>query len=286
MKRKLLISFSGGRTSAYMVWWLLNVWEDRHNWDIVVVFANTGKEKSGTLVFVHECSWRFNIPIVWVEAICKDENGIPFSEKGWQVKHRVVNYFTASRKGEPFEEMISLLGIPSTNSPFCSPQLKREPIESYLRSIGWDDYYKAIGIRADEKKRITKGWYKNKIMYPLISLNPVSKKMVIDWWKDQPFDLQVDPDFGNCDNCWKKDLKRLCRNARNEPESFDWWGSMVEKYGHLNPRGVDLKPPFQFYRGNMPVEEIKALAKKEDAQLDLFIRKENFNRCSETCEAF
>lgn len=97
MKKKLLISFSGGRTSAFMMWWLLNEWDKRDEYEIVIVFANTGKETAETLVFVHKCSWMWNIPIVWVEAKHKDENGKPLSKKGWKVGHKVVDYFTASR---------------------------------------------------------------------------------------------------------------------------------------------------------------------------------------------
>jgi hypothetical protein len=169
MKQKLLISFSGGRTSAYMLWWLFNEWPDRDNWDKIVVFANTGKEVEGTLFFVDECSQEWDIPIIWVEAKCKDENGKPFSDKGWAVKHRIVTYETASRKGEPFEEMISMLGIPSTEAPFCSYQLKREAIKSYAKSIGWNDYYTAIGIRYDEAEdRVIGSWISNKLFYPFV----------------------------------------------------------------------------------------------------------------------
>jgi hypothetical protein len=295
MKKRLLISFSGGRTSAYMLWWLLNCWEERHNWEIVVVFANTGLEASETLRFVHECAIYWNIEVIWVEAKCLNDNGIPFSEKGWSVSHQVVNYFTAARAQEktdgtwtwtPFEEMISILGIPSSNTPFCSDQLKRKAIESYLESIGWDDYYKAIGIRVDEVDRINEKFRELKIKYPLIKENPTTKQQVVMWWRKQPFDLMVHEDEGNCIGCWKKDMDRLCRIAKRNEKAFRWWQYMTDKYGHLNPRETDLKPPFNFYRGNLSPKDIIKMAKWKPDQLKLFAEDKKLNGCEESCEAF
>lgn len=287
MKKRLLISFSGGRTSAYMAWWLLNEWKDRDNWEFKVVFANTGKEHEKTLEFVERCSIEWGIDIVWVEAKHKDENGLFFSEKGWKVTHKIVDFVTASRNGEPFEEMISVLGIPSTNSPFCSEQLKKFPIKSLLNDIGWTDYFTAIGIRLDEVDRVNETWVVNKLLYALINLNPTTKINVVIWWDKQDFDLDIPPDLGNCDFCWKKDMKRLVRITKNHPEVPVWWQEMTDKYGYFMPREMHkLKPPFNFYRGNLSPKDIFKLAKLEASQLELFAKEEKLDGCSESCEPF
>jgi 3'-phosphoadenosine 5'-phosphosulfate sulfotransferase (PAPS reductase)/FAD synthetase len=66
MKKKGLISFSGGETSGFMLWWLLN--NKSHEYDFKVVFANTGRENEATLDFVKKCGEQFGVEIVWIES--------------------------------------------------------------------------------------------------------------------------------------------------------------------------------------------------------------------------
>ena len=283
-KPDLLVSFSGGRTSAYMTHWIYE--NMRNDYNLITIFANTGNEVEGTLEFVNECSVRWKIPIVWIEATHYDDSGKPHSEKGWKVGYRVVTFETASRNGEPFEEMISILGIPSTNAPFCSDQLKRKVIESYLKSIGMSKFKKAIGIRCDEMDRMNPKFREKGIFYPLVSPNPMVKLQIKAWWGSQMFDLEIDPDLGNCDACWKKDMKRLVRIAKNTPSRLDWWQRMTDKYGHMNPRNTEILPPYNFYRGNNSPKDIFKLAELSEQQLDMFSQNEKLDGCSESCEAY
>lgn len=283
-KEKLLVSFSGGRTSAKMLNWIYANWQDRY--ELLTIFSNTGKEDEETLKFVHECEKRWNVPIIWVEARHLSNEGDRFSKKGWSVRHDVVTYETASRNGEPFEEMISVLGIPTTNAPFCSDQLKRKPIESYLKSIGWKGFYKAIGIRVDEIDRVNPKFKELKILYPLVNEEPTTSQDSKDWFISQGFDLNVHPDSGNCDNCWKKNMNLLCRNAIRIPESFNWWRDMTTKYGDYMPRETKLKPPFNFFRGNLSSDDIIELSKKPKYQITEQAEKDRLNECHGSCEAF
>lgn len=282
MKKNLLISFSGGRTSAFMCWWIWTYYREVYN--IVIVFANTGKEAEGTLKFIYEFQINFGIPIVWVEYRAG-------SEKGWKVNPKIVDFYTASRNGEPFEEMISKMGIPSTGVPFCSTVLKNRTIKAYLRMIKFRKYYTAIGIRSDEVDRVSVHYLRDKINYPLISSKhweyiEMTKPEIIDWWLTQHFDLDIHDDEGNCDNCWKKNTPLLVRNYRRNPASFNWWTKMQDKYGLFNPRNTKLKPPFNFYRGNRSTHDIAALSKLSDEKIKELTKNEKISGCSESCEPF
>lgn len=285
-KKKLLVSFSGGRTSAYMLWYLFNEWPERDEWDKVVVFANTGKEVEGTLEFVNNCSVNWCIPVVWVESRHLDDSGNRYSKHARRVSFKVVDFESASRNGEPFEEMISVLGIPSTNAPLCTDQLKTKAIHEYLKSLGWKKYWKAIGIRYDEPNRVSAKAAEKRIIYPLVTDTVMAKYDILVWWSEQPFNLEIDPEEGNCDNCWKKNKNLLVRNAKKRPGSFDWWQEMTDKYGHLNPRNTSLKPPFNFFRGNLSPKDILAMVKLSPDELNNISLTEPQSSCSESCEAF
>ena len=67
------ISFSGGRTSAYMLYRILQAHDMSLPSDAVVCFANTGKEEEATLRFVDRCSREWGVDIHWLEYQYKTE---------------------------------------------------------------------------------------------------------------------------------------------------------------------------------------------------------------------
>lgn len=248
MKKRLLVSFSGGETSAYMAQWLWN--HKRDEYDMIFVFANTGEENEQTLEFVQKCSDHFGFPVTWVEAVVDEKSG-----KG--VRHKVVDYKSASRNGEPFESVISKYGIPNSATPHCTRDLKQGPINSYARSIGWPDWYTAIGIRIDEIDRMNANRKGLMIMYPLIEFMPMTKPKINFWWSQQPFRLELKGYQGNCKTCWKKSDRKLIQIAKESPNAFDFTLRMESKYGNFIPEnrkkklienGMAVTLPVYFYR--------------------------------------
>jgi len=251
-KRRLLLSMSGGKTSAYMTHHVLSFF--RHRWDeMAVVFANTGQEAEETLEFVNRCDQELGFNTVWVEAVVHHGQ-----RKG--TTHRIVTFDTASRSGEPFEEVIRKFGVPNMRHPHCTRELKLRPIQSYVRSLGWGrDYTTAIGIRPDEMRRVSPTADARNIVYPMIDWFWTDKIDVNDWWEEQPFTLELPEHRGNCTWCWKKSFKKHKLLIDEFPEIYEFPAKMESKYGFVGPAKEPITAfPRTFFRGNRSVSDLRA----------------------------
>ena len=249
MKATLFVSFSGGRTSAYMCWWLLNNKSDIY--DFIFVFANTGQEHENTLIFVDQCDKAFNLNLVWVEAVAHHNDRKSCT-------HKIVNFDTADRKGDVFEEVIKKYGIPNLNFLHCTRELKLNPMRSYKQSLGFGRYHPmAIGIRADEIDRMSPRAKEEGLLYPLIKAN-MTKPEILHWWADKPFNLDLDEHYGNCITCHKKSNRKLLTIAKQQPHRFDWADRMEALYADSGA-GDGARV---FFRGERNSKDIIATSKE------------------------
>ena len=207
------ISFSGGRTSAYMLFNILECNGDLDPDKVQVVFANTGREMPQTLDFVQEVSENFGVNVAWVEDAERIANKDIFE---------TVSHNSASRNGEPFTRLISRKkACPDQSKRFCTEHLKILPARRYLLSLGWRHWSNAVGIRADEPSRIKPS--NDKRVDKWYPLKGVTVQMVKDFWNNMPFDLKVQQGLGNCDGCFMKSEATLAALARDHPERHKWW---------------------------------------------------------------
>ncbi|MBN9052535.1 MAG: phosphoadenosine phosphosulfate reductase family protein [Rhizobiales bacterium] len=235
------ISFSGGRTSAYMLHKILEANGDLPEDRCKVMFQNTGREMEETLDFVQECGQRWGVMITWTEYRAT----APFFD--------VVGYQGASRNGEPFDALIDKKQyLPNQQSRFCTQELKIRTAKRYLRSIGWDRWTAAVGIRADEPHRLGKPAPKERWTnwHPLASAG-VSRHLVGAFWARQPFDLQL-PNIrgncwlGNCDGCFLKSERSQSVLARDFPDRHAWWEEAEARIGRLETSKGRPKDNSQF----------------------------------------
>lgn len=263
-KEDLLISFSGGKTSAFMTNYILKNLSDKYN--CVVAFANTGREDEKTLEFIRDCDLYLGFKTYWLEAVV--------NEGRKSTGYMLTNFLSASRKGEPFESVIRKYGIPNKSFPHCTRELKIRPLHAFARKYFKNAYRTAIGIRADEVDRIQKGQF----IYPLIKLG-ITKTHINDFWEGMYFTLELPEHRGNCKECCKKSFKKLALIAKEG--GGEWIEEMEKKYSNFIPESQSFgrKLPINFFRENKSWHEIKSLNEKE-------AKDEVPNGCSDSCEAF
>ncbi len=225
---KLLISVSGGRSSAVMAHHIATH-EKYRNAEKLFVFANTGKEREETYTFLNAIDKAWNLNLVWIEAVANLEMG-----KG--IEYKIVDYHTADRKGQPFEQAImhmtknpdGTVGVPNQEAPYCSKYTKELPINRFAKEMLGAGYISAIGFRAEDMpKRVT--WAEiaetKTHIYPLLTDFgglPLTKKQVHQYLRTTGIDLCLPSSLGNCDLCWKKSDRQLVQAIRNGA-SGEWW---------------------------------------------------------------
>ncbi len=193
------ISFSGGRTSAYLLWRVLQANNGLPE-EAIVCFANTGKEEEATLEFVRDCSVNWNVPIHWLEY---RDNAQKFEE---------VTFETASRNGEPFEQIIHKRQIlPNVRARFCTVELKIRTMARFTKNLGWGDYQNFIGIRADEPRRAAKMKPDNVREHVRMPLHEAGISKT-----------------NNCDLCFLKAVPKIITLVKQNPERAKWWAKMEE----------------------------------------------------------
>ncbi|MBL8680151.1 MAG: phosphoadenosine phosphosulfate reductase family protein [Myxococcales bacterium] len=226
-----LISFSGGRTSAYLLHRILQ--RGLRN-DVHVVFADTGKERSETYDFVHECAARWSVQVHWVRR--PSPEGVL-----------------------PFEQLITDRGyLPNPIMRMCTTELKIRPMKRFMLDRGYEEWTMVLGIRADEPLRAAKLLAPTKERWdhrlPLYRAG-ITEAHVMKFWSTQPFDLALRPHEGNCDLCFLKTLTKRLDIVREHPDFVDWWARQEERTGQ------QFKAATKSRKGEPPYRSLPMLAR-------------------------
>lgn len=304
--RTVNLCMSGGRTSAHMVEIILLLQLKGYfpNVIFVITFANTGREHEKTLEFIRNCDerWRkiYDNKVVWLEAVVHNER-VPCS-------HKEVDFYSADREGNVFEEVTAKYGLPNGTFLHCTRELKENPIMSYMESLGEikghilkgklisATYETWIGIRKDEQRRLMGDIDgKQKKFFPLawgIEIKnsnydiTCDKQDVLTFWEEMPFDLDLPEHLGNCVDCHKKSFKKLKMVYEDMGEKvFHFTAFLDNQYSKIKAQVLDGKIiERKRFRGYKNTKELIAMF--NEVEIDTKDRSEESSGCSESCEPF
>lgn len=270
-----VVSFSGGRTSAYLCHLMIEKF-GRESVDFI--FMDTGAEHPKTYEFIRNVDREFGLNLVCLRLKINPELG-----KG--NSYDVVGIESISADMKPFSDMMSKYGTPYTGGMFCTDRMKLTPFKKYCDDkYGKGNYETWLGIRTDEARRLAE---KEGIRY-LAEISDFEKQDIIDWWSDKDFDLNIPEWLGNCVFCPKKSNLKLAAAQRDESGIYHQWLNMLysdfvrvdDKTGHWS----------KMYRGNQSLESLIATFDgSTGSEIKARMRgAKNLDTgsCSESCEVF
>ena len=235
-----IVSFSGGRSSGFMLWNIIEAFGGNLPSDLEVVFCNTGLEHEETYNFIKRISDNW-CDITWLEYTRKDKNWVAKGEPEKNADFRIVDFDSSSRKGEVFSELVlknatktSKHFVPNPRFRICTAQMKIRTMGRYVkRHLKWDEWTNCVGLRYDEKRRYSamkNDSNRESVVMPMYEAQH-DEKTVKSFWKDHPLDLKLPLNsnaFGNCVGCFLKGRKKLEIIAQEEPWQLHWWAN-IEK---------------------------------------------------------
>lgn len=269
-----LISFSGGRTSGYMLYKILEAYDGVLPDDVHVTFANTGKEMPETLDFINDCEVNWNVKVRWLELEVFEERPI--------YRTKEVSYETASRNGEPFEALIKRKKmLPNPVARLCTIKMKIEVMNRFMRAKGYKQWANVVGLRYDEPKRVAKQRKQNESaknkwesLVPLYD-NKIMVEDVGNFWASNDFDLRL-PNHngkthaGNCDLCFLKGTRTLINIIREKPELADWWIEQEQKVEKQSQKDLGRKVSTATFKKDIDYKGLVELAKLDATQVEMF----------------
>lgn len=272
---KEIVSFSGGRTSAYLCKIMIDTY-GRNNVDFI--YMDTGAEHSKTYEFIRKVNNEFGLNLICLR-------GDFTRPLGDGVGYSIVDIESLKPDLLPFKAMISKYGVPYIGGMFCTDRMKLKPFKKYCDdTYGKKNYETWLGIREDEPKRLTP---KPFIRY-MAEISDFDKQDVLNYWSKMPFDLNLDEWSGNCEFCPKKSNLKLAASQRDSPESYINFIEML--HGDLVRVDGNTGDRVKMYRGKQPLESL--IAKFDGStgeEIKARIRGSKMvdtNSCSESCEVF
>lgn len=275
-----VVSFSGGRTSAYLVW-LMEQKRKKEGLNVKYIYCDTGMEHGLTLRFIREVVKFWDIDLTVLQVKINPELGKANGYTVWTP----ADIQTRMPAVKPFKDMLKKYGTPYTGGAFCTDRLKLVPFKKYCDDhFGKGNYVTWLGIREDEPRRLKD---KEGVNY-LASISDFCKEDVLDWWKEQPFDLLIEEHLGNCTFCIKKSTPKLGLAIKDEPGLQKLWSYLI---GTKETRKVETRTTDSevMYRGHLSLDGIAELYMNESRE-DIygkvkFSKSMESGSCSESCEA-
>jgi len=273
---KHIVSFSGGRTSAYLVH-LMQEKRVFEGWDVEYVFMDTGAEHPETYKFINLLVKEWGIDLICLRPIVNPVRGVGMR---WEVvpveslKWDLSIFKAFNRK---YGNMYAPMG------GHCTTRLKQEVFKNYMNKYKGTDFTVWLGIREDEPRRLRE---RPNYKY-LAEISDFEKSDVIYWWRERSFDLGIQEHLGNCIFCIKKSVNKVALAAKDEPEKWKEWSEMLVG---ARPMGALTHDVTAIYRGKLNPDAINVLYEDVDRdELHMTMRhakKYESGSCSESCEVF